>query len=116
MQWQSNGAGSKGSLPTPKRTLDQNARLWSIADDISKSGMEWGGLKLSKENWLRLLVAGVYKQKLVPALNGDGFVFVNASTSRMTKAQISEVIAFAEAWCVANNIELSDGLQESTTP
>lgn len=96
------------NLPQPKRTLDQSARLWAIASDISKSGIEWGGLKLSKENWLRLLVAGVYKQKLVPALNGDGFVFVNASTSRMTKEQISEVIAFAEAWCAQQGIELSD--------
>lgn len=93
---------------TPKRTDEQSRRLWAIASDIAKSGKEWGGLKLSKENWLRLLVAGVYKQKLVPSLNGDGFVFVNASTSRMTKAQISEVIAFAEAWCADNSIQLSD--------
>ena len=101
---------------TPKRTLDQSARLWAIASDIAKSGKEWGGLKLSKQNWFRLLVSAVYGQKMVPDLNGNGFVFVDARTSRMTKAQISEVIAFAEAWCVANNIELSDGLQESTTP
>lgn len=92
----------------PRRTLDQNARLWSIATDISKSGKEWGGLKLSKANWFRLLVAAVYGQKMVPSLDGNGFVFVDARTSRMTKAQISEVIAFAESWCVSEGIELSD--------
>ena len=92
----------------PRRSEDASRKLWAIASDIAKSGKEWGGIKLGKENWLRLLVAGVYKQKLVPSLNGDGFVFVNASTSRMTNAQISEVIAFAEAWCAENSIELSD--------
>lgn len=95
-----------------KRTLDQSAKLWSIATDIARSGKEWGGLKLSKQNWFRLLVAAVYGQKMVPDLNGNGFVFVDARTSRMTKAQISEVIAFAEAWTAQQGIQLSDELQE----
>ena len=93
----------------PRRSLDQSAKLWSIAADISKSGKEWGGIQLSKNSWFRLLVASVYGQKMVPALDGNGFVFVDARTSRMTKSQISEVIAFAEAWAVNNGIELSDG-------
>ena len=92
----------------PRRTLDQSAKLWSIAGDIAKSGKEWGGITLSKTSWFRLLVASVYGQKMVPALDGNGFVFVDARTSRMTKAQISEVIAFAEAWAVSHDIPLSD--------
>lgn len=88
--------------------MDQSAKLWAIASDIAKSGFEWGGLKMSKANWFRLLVAAVYGQKMVPDLNGNGFVFVDARTSRMTKEQLSEVIAFAEAWAVSNGIELSD--------
>lgn len=97
----------------PKRTLEQSAKLWSIASDIARSGKEWGGLRLKKENWFRLMVAAVYGQKMVPSLDGNGFVFVDARTSRMTKAQISEVIAFAEAWAISQGIELSDGeLQE----
>ena len=91
-----------------KRSLSQNAKLWSIASDIAKSGHEWGGIKLSKNNWFRLLVAAVYGQKCVPDLGGNGFIFVDARTSRMTNAQISECIAFAEAWCAEQGIELSD--------
>ncbi len=90
------------------RTLDQSAKLWAISADIAKSGIEWGGLKLSKNNWFRLLVASIYGQKMVPALDGNGFVFVDARTSRMTKEQISEVIAFAESWAVSHGVELSD--------
>ena len=92
----------------PRRNLDQSAKLWAIAGDISKSGKEWGGIQLSKNSWFRLLVASVYGQKMVPALDGNGFVFVDARTSRMTKSQISEVIAFAEAWCTMNDIELME--------
>lgn len=100
--------GQQPSSKPQARTLSQNDRLWAIAGDISKSGKEWGGIQLSKGNWFRLLVASIYGQKMVPALDGNGFVFVDARTSRMTKAQISEVIAFAEAWAVTNGIELSD--------
>ena len=92
----------------PRRSEEASRKLWAIASDISRSGYEWGGIKLSKNNWFRLLTAAVYGQKMVPDLNGNGFVFVDARTSRMTNAQISEVIAFAEAWCAANSIELSD--------
>ena len=92
----------------PRRSEDSSKKLWAIASDISRAGTEWGGIKLSKTGWFRLLVAAVYGQKMVPDLNGNGFVFVDARTSRMTNAQISEVIAFAEAWCATNSIELSD--------
>ena len=101
----------------PRRSEEASRKLWAIASDIAKSGKEWGGIKLSKNNWFRLLTAAVYGQKMVPDLNGNGFVFVDARTSRMTNAQISEVIAFAEAWCAENSIELSDEqLQKSETP
>ena len=100
--------GATNGEQAKKRNLSQNAKLWAIASDISRSGYEWAGLKLSKESWLRLLVASIYGQKMVPSLDGNGFVFVDARTSRMTKAQISEVIAFAEAWAVERGIPLSD--------
>lgn len=92
----------------PRRSEQASRRLWAIASDIAASGHEWGGIKLSKNNWFRLLTAAVYGQKMVPDLNGNGFVFVDARTSRMTNAQISEVIAFAEAFCADQGIELSD--------
>ncbi len=92
----------------PRRSEEASKKLWSIATDISKSGKEWGGIRLSKNNWFRLLTAAVYGQKMVPDLNGNGFVFVDARTSRMTNAQISEVIAFAESWAAEQGIELSD--------
>ncbi len=101
-------------MSEPRRSLDQSAKLWAIAADIARSGKEWGGITLSKTSWFRLLVASVYGQKMVPALDGNGFVFVDARTSRMTKAQISEVIAFAEAWCAMNDIQLSDETLQET--
>lgn len=91
-----------------RRSEDSSRKLWAIASDIAKSGHEWGGLKLSKNNWFRLLVSAVYGQRMVPDLNGNGFVFVDARTSRMTNAQISEVIAFAESWAAEQGIKLSD--------
>ena len=94
----------KQELATP----EQKKRLWAIATDLAKSGIEYAGMRLNKNGWKVLLVASVYGQKCVPALDNDGIVWVDAKTSRMTRAQISEVIAFAEAWCAEKGIELSD--------
>ena len=98
-----------------RRSEDASRKLWAIASDVFRARPEYAGIRMSKESWKKLLVAGVYGQKVVPALNGDGVHWLDARTSRMTNAQISEVIAFAEAWCAEQGIELSDELSESET-
>lgn len=96
------GTGKKPS----SRTEAQNKRLHAICGDIARQ-KEWAGQRWDRETWKRILIAAVYGQKVVPGLDG-GVVVLNASSSRMTVGQLSEVIAFAEAWAVQQGIQLSD--------
>jgi hypothetical protein len=84
------------TIKREKRSLDQNALLWSCLTDLSKQ-VEWYGQKLTKEEFKDLLTAGLKKQKAIPGIDG-GFVMVGSSTSSMTKEEMSDLITLAHAF------------------
>ncbi|HJV73139.1 MAG TPA: recombination protein NinB [Noviherbaspirillum sp.] len=84
----------RGSEPT--RTLDQNAKLWPMLDDISKQ-VVWYGEKLSKEEWKDVFTAGLKKSRVVPGIYG-GFVICGQHTSTMPKRLFCELIELMYAF------------------
>lgn len=95
----------------PRRTLDQNAKIWPMFQDIADQ-VEWfvdGRLqRLAKEEWKEILTAGLTKHQRVAAGIEGGFVLLGARTSRMTKAQISELIELAYAFGAEHNVVWSE--------
>ena len=71
------------------RSLAQNSRLWAMLTDISEQ-VDWYGNKLPPDEWKDVFTAALKKQKVVPGLDG-GFVVCGQRTSRMTKAEMSEM-------------------------
>jgi hypothetical protein len=100
-----------GKCPTcgrgQARTTDQNKRLWAMLNDISEQ-VEWYGRYLSKEEWKDVLTASLKRQKVVPGLDG-GFVVCGAATSRMTIAEMTELIELAMAFGTEKGVVFSDG-------
>lgn len=88
------------------RTVLQNARLWAMLTDISRQ-VEWHGLKLSPEDWKHIFSAGLKKQRAVPGLDG-GFVVLGQSTSKMTKAEMSELQELMSAFGDERGVKWSD--------
>ena len=80
----------------PKRNLDQNAKLWACLTDIAEQ-VEWYGTKLTAENWKDVLTASPKRAKVVPGLDG-GFVVLGQRTSKMTKAEFSELLELCMAF------------------
>lgn len=84
-------------LGRERRSLDQNAKLWPMLEDIAKQ-VEWmvdGQMqRLSKEEWKDILTAGVKKHQRVAAGVEGGFVMLGAHTSRMNKREFSALIEF----------------------
>jgi len=71
------------------RSLEQNARLWCLLDEISEQ-VDWYGRKLTPEEWKHVFTAALKKQDVVPGLDG-GFVVLGQSTSKMTKAEMCDL-------------------------
>jgi hypothetical protein len=84
------------TIEEQKRSTEQNALLWSVLSDLAKQ-VQWHGEKLTKEEYKDLLTAGLKKQRAIPGIDG-GFVVLGSSTSKMTKAEMSELITLAHAF------------------
>ena len=75
------------------RSLEQNRLMWANLEDIAQQVI-WYGVKLDKQEWKDVLTAGLKKQKIVPGIEG-GFVVIGARTSKMTVAEMNELIELA---------------------
>ena len=84
------------TIEEQKRSQEQNALLWSVLTDLSKQ-VPWHGEKLTKEEYKDLLTAGLKKQRAIPGMDG-GFVVLGTSTSKMTKAEMSDLITLAHSF------------------
>lgn len=91
----------------PTRSLDQNAKLWASLSDVSAQ-VEWHGLKLTPEDWKHVFTASVKKQRAVPGIDG-GFVVLGNSTSRMTVAEMSELLELIAVFGAEHGVQFHDG-------
>ena len=94
------------SLGRPRRTLDQNAKMWPMLTDIARQ-VEWHGLKLSPEDWKDILTAALRKQRAVPGIDG-GFVVLGMRTSKMGKELFSDLIELMYAFGAEQGVEWSE--------
>lgn len=90
-------AGYVIQVSEPTRSLEQNARMWAMLADISRQ-VVWHGKKLDPDSWKAVFTASLKKLNVVPNLSGDGFVVLGMSTSKMSKAEMSELQTLMEAF------------------
>ncbi|MBA0395668.1 hypothetical protein D7U98_09685 [Stenotrophomonas maltophilia] len=97
----------------PSRSLEQNAMFHAICGEIANQ-RKWAGRWIDGEGWKRLLVDAWARESnrqqgdVVPSLDGASIVNLAIQTRRMTVADMADLITFAQAWAVENNVRLSD--------
>jgi len=89
------------------RTLDQNAKLWAMLNDVSRQ-VEWYGRKLSSEDWKNIFTASLMQFDTVPGIDG-GIVVLGQSTSRMTVSIMRDLIELMHAFGAEHGVNFSDG-------
>lgn len=93
-------------ITPPTRSLEQNARLWAMLTDVARQ-VDWYGRKLAQEEWKIVFTASLKKQDVVPGLDG-GFVAMGQSTSKMTKAELGDLMELIEAFGAQNGVIFHD--------
>ena len=77
---------------TDTRTDEQNRKLWPMLQDVA-SQVEWFGQMLKKEDWKLIFLAALNREtRIVPNLENNGFVNLSTSSSKLSKAQFSDLI------------------------
>lgn len=89
------------------RSLAQNSMLWACLTDIAEQ-VVWHGRKLAKEDWKHVLSAALYQQDVVPNIDGNGFVVLGKSTSKMTVREMRDLIELAQAFGAEQGVKFGD--------
>ena len=99
--------GTTVEFRAPRRSLDQNALMWSLLQQISKQ-VDWYGQKLSSEDWNDVLTASLRRTRVVPRIDAGTFVPLGMRTSQMTKEEISELIELVYAFGAERGVKFRE--------
>ncbi|MBP6749599.1 MAG: recombination protein NinB [Xanthomonadaceae bacterium] len=98
--------GARVKISEPARTLDQNALLWPILNEVALA-VPHGGAHRTPEEWKGLFMHACGKEvSFLPALDGKGFVPFGMSSSKLSKREFSDLLEFIFAWCAENGVAL----------
>jgi len=101
-----------------KRTIPQNDRMHAMLTDVARQ-VEWAGAKRNVEAWKDIFTAALRSANhgldVVPGING-GFVLLGMHTSRMTKAELGDLMTLVEAFGAEHGVEFTDGSQGGEAP
>jgi hypothetical protein len=91
----------------PKRTSDQNDKMWAMLSDVARAKPQ--GRNLPPEVWKCLFMSEAgFEARWEPSLDGQGVVHVGFKSSRLNKAQFSELIEAISAFGAEHGVQWSD--------
>ena len=90
--------GTRITFQEARRTTDQNARMWAMLTEVARQ-VKWHGQRLSADDW-KLVFLSALKQELrmVPALDGRGFVQLGRSSSDLSVAEMGDLMDLIAAF------------------
>jgi len=99
--------GAVVNIRPATRTLDQNARMWALLSDVSRSKPE--GRELTPEVWKALFLHSLdHAQRFEMALDGRGMVPVGFRSSRLTKEQMGDLMHLIEEYGARHGVVWSE--------
>jgi hypothetical protein len=100
---------SRLEIKGPRRTLEQNDMMWGLLTNLSNQ-LVWHGQKLSPEDWKLVMLDGLKRERrLVPNIDGDGFVDLGRSSRDLSKEEMSQLIELIYAFGAQHDVKFSYG-------
>jgi hypothetical protein len=97
--------GYVAEVREPKRTLDQNSRLWAMLTDVALSKPM--GRMHTPEEWKCIFMAAAgWEVAFLPGLDGR-FLPYGYRSSKLTKKQMTDLQDFIQAWGDENGVRWS---------
>lgn len=88
--------GAQVKITPPTRSTDQNAKMWAMLGDVSRSKPE--GRSHTPDVWKALFMHALgYETRFLTGLNGEPFP-AGFRSSRLSVREMSDLIEFMHAW------------------
>lgn len=100
--------GTRVEFKAPKRTLPQNDRLWAMLTDVATQ-LLWHGLKLSPDDWKLIFLDALNREvRMVPNIDGTGFVNLGRSSSDLSKDEMSDLFEVIHSFGSQHGVTFHD--------
>lgn len=100
--------GTRVEFKAAKRSLPQNARMWAMLTALARQ-VEWHGLRLSPDDWKLIFMDALNREvRMVPNIDGTGFVNLGRSTSRLSKEEHSDLTTIIERFAAERGVDLGN--------
>ena len=100
--------GTRITFQEAKRTTDQNARMWAMLTEVARQ-VKWHGQRLSADDW-KLVFLSALKQELriVPNLDGTGFVQLGRSSSSLSVGEMADLMDLIAAFGAREGVTFAE--------
>lgn len=100
--------GTRVELKQPKRTIDQNAKMWACLQDISQQ-VTWHGVRLRPNDWKLIFLDALKREmRVVPNIDGTGVVQLGVSSSDLSKTEFADLIELIHLFGSTHNVEFKE--------
>lgn len=100
--------GTRLEFKQSKRTLPQNDRFWAMLTDVA-SQLAWYGKRLTPDDWKLVFLDTLKREsRIVPNINGDGFVSLGRSSSDLSKGEMSDLMEIIAAFGAQHGVKFHD--------
>lgn len=106
-------SGSRVEVKAAQRSIPQNDRMWAMLTDIAQQ-VTWHGQKLRPDDFKLIFLDALKRElRVVPNLDGNGFVNLGRSSSDLTKQEMSDLIELIHAWGAEHGVVFHDSDAEA---
>jgi hypothetical protein len=100
--------GTRVEFKAAKRTLPQNDRMWAMLTEIAQQ-LTWHGVRLTADDWKLVFLDALKREvRMVPNIDGNGFVNLGRSSSDLSKQEFSDLMEIIAAFGAQHGVVFSE--------
>jgi hypothetical protein len=105
--------GSRVEVKAAKRSLPQNDRMWAMLTEIAMQ-LPWHGMKLRPDDWKLIFLDALKRERrMVPNIDGNGFVDLGRSSSDLSKSEMSDLIEIIAMFGAQHGVRFQDDAEQA---
>lgn len=100
--------GTRITFQEARRSTEQNARMWAMLTEVARQ-VKWHGQRLSADDWKLIFMAALKQElRIVPNLDGTGFVQLGRSSSDLSVAEMGDLMDLIAAFGAREGVTFAE--------
>lgn len=103
--------GSRVDVKAPKRSVPQNDKMWAMLTEVAHQ-LPWHDMKLRPDDWKLIFLDALHRDlRIVPNLEGTGFINLSRSSSDLSKTEMADMIELMLAFGAKHGVKFADDVE-----